>query len=403
MGKPRITQEEFLRRSRAAHGDLYDYREAIYESQNKKVKIICPVHGPFWQTPKLHTLQKSGCEKCGYERRALSQRFLQEEMIQRFREVHGDRYDYSLIEYIGAQHDVQIVCSLHGPFWQRPSRHASGRGCQLCGSPNGKAPTRRREVAVGVCFGQLKVVSPAEPPEGSSGNWWLVKCSCGFGPYRIKGTTLQSKSSTRCDSCGRKEKAKTQRRQLLSEVLSTTYGRLTPLRYWGTTRKNFVKILCVCECGKQWITESKSLKEGNTKSCGCLKAEHEGGDSVVRFRNFPEWASSPCVFYVASLKSGLIKPGIATDASKRKWQGAYSSYAFVSESMNRSDAWAIEQIILRESKSNSAKQAEPIRYGGTSEIRRETEDRPVQWYSDRFNQLKMEVERVGWERLLKEY
>ncbi len=55
-----------------------------------------------------------------------------EEFIKKAREVHGDRYDYSKVVYVDAQTDVCIICRQHGEFWQRPSHHTDGRGCKKC-------------------------------------------------------------------------------------------------------------------------------------------------------------------------------------------------------------------------------------------------------------------------------
>lgn len=49
------------------------------------------------------------------------------------RRVHGDKYDYSLSEYIGGKCKLKIVCVKHGVFEQRPNDHLSGNGCKLCG------------------------------------------------------------------------------------------------------------------------------------------------------------------------------------------------------------------------------------------------------------------------------
>ena len=46
--------------------------------------------------------------------------------------VHGDKYDYSKVEYINANTKVCIICPEHGEFWQTPHSHLNGRGCQLC-------------------------------------------------------------------------------------------------------------------------------------------------------------------------------------------------------------------------------------------------------------------------------
>ena len=55
-----------------------------------------------------------------------------EEFIKRAQEVHGDRYDYSMVEYVNNQTPVKIICPIHGFFEQRPNDHFRGRGCSKC-------------------------------------------------------------------------------------------------------------------------------------------------------------------------------------------------------------------------------------------------------------------------------
>lgn len=62
----RLTQEQFLEKARAVHGDKYDYSQAVYESSQKKVTIICPKHGAFRQQAGSH-LRGVGCPLCGTE------------------------------------------------------------------------------------------------------------------------------------------------------------------------------------------------------------------------------------------------------------------------------------------------------------------------------------------------
>lgn len=63
----------------------------------------------------------------------------QEEVIARFREVHGDKFDYSKVEYKGMTVDVCIICPIHGEFWQTPYGHLKGVGCKKCISDNKKS------------------------------------------------------------------------------------------------------------------------------------------------------------------------------------------------------------------------------------------------------------------------
>ncbi len=57
-----------------------------------------------------------------------------QQFIERSKQVHGDRYDYSQTVYIGTHSKVKIICSIHGVFEQKPSDHLKGHGCAKCGN-----------------------------------------------------------------------------------------------------------------------------------------------------------------------------------------------------------------------------------------------------------------------------
>ena len=46
--------------------------------------------------------------------------------------IHGNKYDYSKVEYSHNKVKVCITCPEHGEFWQRPHDHLSGNGCPKC-------------------------------------------------------------------------------------------------------------------------------------------------------------------------------------------------------------------------------------------------------------------------------
>ncbi|MGL6229397.1 MAG: hypothetical protein ACRC3J_09350 [Culicoidibacterales bacterium] len=122
------TTEEFIADAIKVHGDLYDYSLVDYRNSKVKVKIICSEHGVFEQIPNDH-LTKHGCAKCGG-----SAKHNRDEFIENAIKVHGTRYDYSLIEYTGNKTKVKIVCKEHGIFEQVPNSHLSGFGCPKCTS-----------------------------------------------------------------------------------------------------------------------------------------------------------------------------------------------------------------------------------------------------------------------------
>ena len=82
--------------------------------------------------------QRNGRKRCGIEV-SLSKRYVNyttENYVARVKEVHGDRYDYSLTEYVNTETKVKIICSLHGVFEQRPKCHEAGKGCVKCRNEN---------------------------------------------------------------------------------------------------------------------------------------------------------------------------------------------------------------------------------------------------------------------------
>ena len=46
--------------------------------------------------------------------------------------VHGNEYDYSVLNYIGNKNPIKIICKIHGEFTQYPSNHLKGHGCKSC-------------------------------------------------------------------------------------------------------------------------------------------------------------------------------------------------------------------------------------------------------------------------------
>ena len=125
--------DEFIKKAREVHGDTYDYGNTNYVSAKKKVKITCPIHGDFLQQPNIH-LSGGGCPDCGIQRMKDSQRFTTDDFIKRAKEVHGDYYDYSNVNYINSGTKVQIVCPIHGVFQMAPRKHVNTKqGCPECG------------------------------------------------------------------------------------------------------------------------------------------------------------------------------------------------------------------------------------------------------------------------------
>ena len=110
------------------HGNRYDYKylEEDYKNSTTKVRIICKEHEVFKQLPSEHK-NGSGCPFC-----SKTKKLTQDEVILRFIIKHGNRYDYSFVEYTTWSNNVKIICPEHGLFEQSPSNHTKGAGCPTC-------------------------------------------------------------------------------------------------------------------------------------------------------------------------------------------------------------------------------------------------------------------------------
>jgi hypothetical protein len=127
----RHTTEQVVAEFRAVHGDKYDYSRVEYRTNHTKVTIICPEHGEFKQAPSYHK-GGGGCPACSYEDRGDLRRRTTDNAIAEFRCVHGDKYDYSQVEYKGAHAPITVICLDHGPFETTSNEHLRGTDCPKC-------------------------------------------------------------------------------------------------------------------------------------------------------------------------------------------------------------------------------------------------------------------------------
>ncbi|MBT5215885.1 DUF723 domain-containing protein, partial [Candidatus Woesearchaeota archaeon] len=133
MMRKKRTQQNFIHDSKEVHGNKYDYSEVKYVNQLTKVKLICKEHGEFLQYPKYH-LKGNGCVHCGNKRNSLRSRKSTQDFIESSRIVHGEKYDYSKVIYTTSPSKVTIICPEHGEFEQIALSHMSGHGCSRCSS-----------------------------------------------------------------------------------------------------------------------------------------------------------------------------------------------------------------------------------------------------------------------------
>lgn len=119
----------------------------------------------------------------------------------------------------------------------------------------------------GRIFGQLTVIERAGKNKTGQTLW---RCQCICGKERYIPTSSLTTGNTR--SCG----CSTGR--YVEEIPGTRYGRLTIIRR-GPNKRDSRGIprgatwVCQCDCGNTTTVSGRSLRDGNTTSCGCLRRE----------------------------------------------------------------------------------------------------------------------------------
>lgn len=105
-----MTQEEFIKRSKAINGDKYDYSKVVYRGIKNNVIIIEKSTGnEMLIKPKKLLYIYEKYKRLTKEERANA-------FIKKSKEKFGDRFDYSKVEYVDSQTPVTLICKEHGEF-----------------------------------------------------------------------------------------------------------------------------------------------------------------------------------------------------------------------------------------------------------------------------------------------
>lgn len=122
----------FIERARKVHDNKYDYSDIVYINTHTKITIRCPTHGIFTVRPNDHLSKQTGCKRCSIDNHIKKRQYNLEIFLQKAKVIHGDRYDYSLVNYTKSKDRIDIICKKHGSFKQHAARHLFGHGCRKC-------------------------------------------------------------------------------------------------------------------------------------------------------------------------------------------------------------------------------------------------------------------------------
>ncbi len=115
-------------------GAQFDFSLAKFINTSSTLKVLCKKHNKVFYNTAYHIARGAGCPDCKKEKISKQKAIGCEKFIDRAQEIHGNKYDYSLVSYKNLTEKVRIICKKHGVFEQKPREHLAGSDCQLCSS-----------------------------------------------------------------------------------------------------------------------------------------------------------------------------------------------------------------------------------------------------------------------------
>lgn len=256
-----FTQEQFIEKAKLIHGDRYDYSKVKYTGSKNKIIVICKIHGEFTTIPNCVLLGQN-CPKCRGRYKKT------EEVISEFKKVHGDKYDYSKVNYIDNKTKLEIICKKHNfSFFQIYHNHLGGHGCPKCGfETTQKCSTKNTEI----------FIEQSKKVHGDNYNYDEVKYTGYNIPVKIyckkhneffmqkPVNHLQYKG---CKKCA-KEKIVNKLTKNTEEFIKES--KLIHKDRYDYSRVNYVNgkvpVELFCNVCKNWIFQAPKF---NCKGCGC--------------------------------------------------------------------------------------------------------------------------------------
>jgi hypothetical protein len=260
-GNHQHTTDEWIKKAIEIHGDKYDYSKVNYKKNKEKIIIICKEHGDFLQTPSDHIFSKAGCPKCSG-----NHQYTNEEWIKKAIEIHGDRYDYSKVNYKKMKDKIIIICKIHGEFRQNPACHIRPRNCPKCGSES---------VGIKLRLTTDKFIKDAYNIHGDKYDYTKVNCNGHKDKViiicKIHGNFTQTHndhifSKAGCPSCGSESTTKKQTKtheQFMKEI-KNIYGN----KYdYSNTKYTKAHNEIVVVCTKHGVFNIKAYRHLQGQEC----------------------------------------------------------------------------------------------------------------------------------------
>lgn len=132
-----MKRQEFLEQMGCKSGAQCEYETPDVVTHKDKVIVVCSKHGKYESGAGTLLKSRYRCKFCSGSCRYTKEAFIAEAIS-----IHGNRYDYSKVEYSGSKSKVIIACPEHGCFEQIPNSHLQGNGCMKCVTDKQRSSTK---------------------------------------------------------------------------------------------------------------------------------------------------------------------------------------------------------------------------------------------------------------------
>lgn len=199
-----------------------------------------------------------------------------DEIIQRAKNIHGNQYEYSNVEYVNIMTKVKIVCKTHGLFLQTINDHINGKyGCKNCGVESMKTKTRKKngldwlhELAIknnGVLLSEEYINTTTK---------YLWKCK---NNHEFFTTAKDISGGHWCAKCGFKKSANSNRKNIewIINLAKHNGGTCLSKHYTVTSNKYIFK----CKKNHTWVTTANIIQQG----CWCPECKESKGEKYIKY------------------------------------------------------------------------------------------------------------------------
>jgi hypothetical protein len=213
-----VSFAEFVVKANERFDSIYQYIEGSWKGIGESIDFICPKHGLKTILAQSHLRSPTGCFECSNEFRSINSRLTQDDFITRSTAVHNGKYDYSRSAYTKGRDVLEIICPIHGSFFQRGESHVAGKGCKKCADlENGRRKMEQSEVAF---WKQVKAVHGDTYDFSKSvytGIFEDMTVGCPIhGDFTISASSIRRGSG--CYECGR-ERIRLARNSTIEEFI----------------------------------------------------------------------------------------------------------------------------------------------------------------------------------------